>query len=188
MAVSFIAKVLTVQWPQLRPTSASTSAGRVDHLYFFLTGLTLFFTFLIFAIIFYFMIKYRRRSEEERPPETKQSIALEITWIAIPTLICSVIFFWGASLFFADDYALVADSKRERFPVLSESLLDAMATGRTMSLRFDLVSERQGHPAAFDGEAVIDLQRGRGGQAVDAVRRCAALAVDNFLGIARAGD
>lgn len=95
---------------------------------------------------------------------------------------------FAASLFFADDYALVADSKRERFPVLSESLLDAMATGRTMSLRFDLVSERPGHPAAFDGEAIVNLQAGRGGQAVYAVRRCAEPVADSFLGIARARD
>jgi cytochrome c oxidase subunit II len=89
------------QWPQFRPVDASISSDRVDRLYFFLTGLTLFFTILIFLTIFYFMIKYRRRSEEERPPETRQSIALEITWIVIPSLICVVLFLWGASLFFA---------------------------------------------------------------------------------------
>jgi cytochrome c oxidase subunit II len=89
------------QWPQLRPVDASISADRIDHLYFFLTGLTLFFTILIFLTIFYFMIKYRRRSEEERPPETRQSIALEITWMVIPSLICIFLFLWGASLFFA---------------------------------------------------------------------------------------
>ena len=75
MCLRLIAGIFMAQWPQLRPTDASTSADRVDHLYFFLTGLTLFFTFLIFATIFYFMIKYRRRSEEERPPATEQSLS-----------------------------------------------------------------------------------------------------------------
>jgi cytochrome c oxidase subunit 2 len=89
------------QWPQLRPDEASTSAAQVDRLYFFLTGLTLFFTFAIFATIFYFMIKYRRRSEKECPPETEESKVLELTWIVIPGLICVAIFLWGASLFFA---------------------------------------------------------------------------------------
>lgn len=93
-----------------------------------------------------------------------------------------------AKLYFADEYALVADSERKRFPMLSESLLDAMAGGHTMTLRFDLVAEAQGHPPAFDGEAVVDLQAGRGGQAVNAVRRCATPAVDHFVGIARAAD
>ena len=92
---------LMAEWPRFRPADASVSADRVDDLYFFLTGLTLFFTALIFLTIFYFMIKYRRRSEDERPPETRQSIALEITWIVIPSLICIIIFLWGASLFFA---------------------------------------------------------------------------------------
>src|SRR5579863_3944067 len=99
MSLNVLAETLVLQWPQLRPVDASTSADSVDHLYFFLTGLTLFFTFIIFGTIFYFMIKYRRRSQEERPPATQQSLSLEITWIVIPTLICVFLFFWGASLF-----------------------------------------------------------------------------------------
>jgi cytochrome c oxidase subunit 2 len=102
MSLTFIPAIFMAQWPQFRPADASTSADRVDHLYFFLTGITLFFTFSIFATIFYFMIKYRRRSEEERPPATEQSMSLEMTWIVIPSLICIGLFFWGASLFFAE--------------------------------------------------------------------------------------
>jgi cytochrome c oxidase subunit 2 len=102
MCIRFIAGIAMAQSLQLRPTAASVSADRMDHLFFFLTGITLFFTTLIFLTIFYFMIKYRRRSEEERPPETQQNIPLEITWIVIPTLICVVLFFWGSSLFFAN--------------------------------------------------------------------------------------
>jgi hypothetical protein len=91
-------------------------------------------------------------------------------------------------LYFADDYVLVADAERERFPMLSEFLLDAMASGDTMTLRFDLVGERRGQPEAFDSEAVINLQAGKGGRAVNAVRRCAAPTDDRPVGIARAGD
>jgi len=93
--------LLLAQWPNLRPPVASVGAERMDRLFFFLTGVTLFFTTLIFATIFYFMIKYRRRSQDEVPPATKQSLALELTWIVIPSIICVVLFFWGASLFFA---------------------------------------------------------------------------------------
>ena len=50
-----------------QPDQASSIARSVDHLYYFLTLITLFFTVLIFSIIFYFMIKYRRRSPNERP-------------------------------------------------------------------------------------------------------------------------
>ncbi len=76
-------------------------------------------------------------------------------------------------IFFADDYAVLADQTEQRFPALSEGLLDAMATGNVMVLRFDLLAERAGQPAAFDGEAVIALHGDSGGAAVSAVRRCA---------------
>ncbi len=97
-----IAAFLIAQWPGFRPPVASVQAGRMDSLFFFLTAITLFFTVLIFTTIFYFMIKYRRRSEGERPPATRDFMPLEITWIVIPSIICVVLFFWGASLFFAD--------------------------------------------------------------------------------------
>ena len=51
----------------IRPEPGSTIAEGVDKLHFFLTGITLFFTFIIFSAILYFAIKYRRRSEDERP-------------------------------------------------------------------------------------------------------------------------
>ena len=47
----------------MQPPVASSIAEGVDQLYLLLTGITLFFSVLIFSIIFYFMIKYRRRSE-----------------------------------------------------------------------------------------------------------------------------
>ena len=49
----------------LQPPAASSIADGVDQLYYFLTGITLFFTVLIFSIIFYFMVKYRRQSPDE---------------------------------------------------------------------------------------------------------------------------
>ena len=102
MYLSFTAAMFLAQWPQLRPADASRSADQMDRLFFFLTGITLFFTTVIFVTIFYFMIKYRRRSADERPPETRESIALEFTWIVIPTLICVFVFFWSTSVFFAN--------------------------------------------------------------------------------------
>src|SRR5579872_1495265 len=84
---------------QLHPPTASSIASNVDRLYYFLTGITLFFTILIFSIIFVFMIKYRRRSEDEIPEATHTSMALELTWTIIPSLICVVIFVWASSLY-----------------------------------------------------------------------------------------
>jgi cytochrome c oxidase subunit II len=82
-----------------QPPAASSIAGSVDELYYLLTGITLFFTILIFSIIFYFMIRYRRRSEDEIPEETHSPLVLELTWTIIPSLICVVLFVWAAALY-----------------------------------------------------------------------------------------
>lgn len=83
----------------LQPPAASSIAESVDQLYFFLTGITVFFSVLIFSIIFYFMVKYRRRSEDEIPRETHTSMVLELTWTIIPSLICVVLFVWASALY-----------------------------------------------------------------------------------------
>jgi cytochrome c oxidase subunit 2 len=84
----------------IRPPAASTIAEGVDRLHFFLTGITLFFTAIIFVTIFYFMIRYRRRSEDERPAETEDSMSLELTWTLIPTILVAFVVVWSASLYF----------------------------------------------------------------------------------------
>jgi len=83
-----------------QPEQASTIARSVDYLYFFITAVTLFFTGIIFATIFYFMIRYRRRSPDEKPKAIEGSLPLEIMWTAIPTLIVALIFVWGSTLYF----------------------------------------------------------------------------------------
>jgi cytochrome c oxidase subunit 2 len=83
----------------LHPPTASSIAADVDLLYYFLTALTLFFTALIFGTIFFFMVKFRRRSPDEVPPDTKTHLALELTWTIIPTLITGVIFVWASLLY-----------------------------------------------------------------------------------------
>ena len=83
----------------LRPPAASSIAEDVDRLHYTLTAITLFFTVIIFSAIFYFMIRYRRQSEDERPRQIVGNIPLEILWTAIPTLICAVIFIWASALY-----------------------------------------------------------------------------------------
>lgn len=89
----------------LRPQPGSTIAEGVDRLHFFLTAITLFFTVLIFSIIFYFAIRYRRRSDDELPPPTKTVMSLELIWTLVPTAICVVIFYWSSSLYFENSRA-----------------------------------------------------------------------------------
>lgn len=83
----------------LRPPAASTIAEDVDRLHYTLTAITLFFTALIFGCIFYFMIRYRRRSDDERADQIEGNIPLEMLWTVIPTLICAVLFIWASALY-----------------------------------------------------------------------------------------
>jgi hypothetical protein len=75
------------------------------------------------------------------------------------------------ALLFADDYVVLADAQEGVFPSLSTSLVDAMQRGKTMTLRFDLLSEWSGQPT-FDGEAIVDLRAPGGPEAITALRHC----------------
>jgi cytochrome c oxidase subunit II len=83
----------------LQPPAASTTAAGIDNLYLVLSGITAFFTVLIFSIIFVFMIKYRRRSDDQKSAATHTPLAVELTWTIIPSLICAVLFVWSAALY-----------------------------------------------------------------------------------------
>jgi cytochrome c oxidase subunit II len=85
----------------LFPEQASTMAGRVDALYFFLIAVSVFFSVLIGGLVVTFSIRYRRRSEMEVPAHHYGSVALELTWTFIPLAIVSVIFVWAVDLFFS---------------------------------------------------------------------------------------
>jgi cytochrome c oxidase subunit 2 len=82
----------------LFPPSASAGAGRTDALFWFLAGITVFFSTLIFLCIFFFAIKYRRRGAQV-PPQISQVIWLEVTWTLIPLLIGIAVFVWGSVLY-----------------------------------------------------------------------------------------
>jgi cytochrome c oxidase subunit II len=84
----------------LFPEQASTMAPRVDALFFFLLSVSVFFAALIFTLIVYFAIKYRRRSENERPPVILGDRRLELLWTIVPLGLTMVMFVWGAKLFF----------------------------------------------------------------------------------------
>jgi cytochrome c oxidase subunit 2 len=85
----------------LFPEAASTMATRVDHLYFFLLAVATFFSLLIAGLIVYYAIKFRRRSPDSVGARIHGGLVLEIAWTVIPLGIVLVIFFWGATVFFA---------------------------------------------------------------------------------------
>lgn len=84
----------------LFPEQASTVAGRVDALYFFVVAVSVLFSALIFLLVLTFAVKYRRRSETEQPPQIEGDRRLELLWIIIPLGLMMVMFTWGASLYF----------------------------------------------------------------------------------------
>jgi len=83
------------------PEQASTIAGHVDALLLFLIGVTVLFVGLIFLTVIVFAVKYRRRSEKERPRPIHGSLPLEIIWTVIPLGLAMIMFVWGAWLYFA---------------------------------------------------------------------------------------
>src|SRR5216683_2710747 len=85
----------------LFPEQASTVAGQVDALYFFLMAVSVFFSLLIAGLVIFFAIKYRRKSDSEPPPAPATGgTGLEIVWSVIPFGISMIIFGWGASVYF----------------------------------------------------------------------------------------
>ncbi len=85
----------------LFPEQASTFAGRVDNLYFFLVALTVFFTLIIASLSLFFAVRYRRREDSEVPDEIHGSPILETVWIAIPFVLAMILFVWGSSVYFS---------------------------------------------------------------------------------------
>lgn len=84
----------------LFPQQASSFAPETDLFYLFLWSVTAFFVLLIFGLIVFLGVRYRRRSPDEMPGPTVTDTRLEMTWTIIPFIISMVIFFWGARLFF----------------------------------------------------------------------------------------
>jgi cytochrome c oxidase subunit II len=83
----------------LFPEQASTLAPHTDHLLYYLLAVTVFFSVGIFATIFYFAIRYRRRSDSELPTPIHGVLSLEIVWSVIPFILTMIMFLWGASVF-----------------------------------------------------------------------------------------
>jgi hypothetical protein len=82
------------------------------------------------------------------------------------------------SLLFADDHVVLADAQDGPWPMVSPALLNALESGKTMTVKVDLLAEPNG-PAAMDGEAVVNLQGPGGHNAVAALRHCADSASPN---------
>ncbi len=87
-------------WIPFIPESASTLSGEVDAVYFYISGVTVFFTVLISTAVIFFVIRYRRRNPFEIPRPIEGSTKLETLWSVIPLVIALSIFAWSAKVYF----------------------------------------------------------------------------------------
>jgi cytochrome c oxidase subunit 2 len=84
----------------LFPERASTIAGQVDSLFFFMIGVSLFFGLLVAILVVYLSLRYRRRAgNDDVGAEIHGNLRLEILWTGIPLVIAMGMFFWGASVY-----------------------------------------------------------------------------------------
>lgn len=91
---------MQTSWIPFVPPSASTLSDKVDAVYFYLSGVTVFFALLISTVLVFFVIKYRRRTPFEIPRPIAGSHKLETLWSVIPFLIAMSMFAWGAQVYF----------------------------------------------------------------------------------------
>ncbi|MBI3211019.1 MAG: cytochrome c oxidase subunit II [Candidatus Solibacter usitatus] len=82
------------------PDSASTIAPEIDGLMIAELLFSVFFSVLIFAIVVYFALKYKRKSEDDRPVHIHGSLVLEIAWSLIPFIMILGFFVVGTRVFF----------------------------------------------------------------------------------------
>jgi cytochrome c oxidase subunit 2 len=85
---------------RLLPDTASTIGAEVNTFFFFMVLLcgTVALGIAIFLIVC--LIRYHRKRENELPPQIKNYIPAEITWIGLPFLFFMGMFAWGAKLYF----------------------------------------------------------------------------------------
>jgi cytochrome c oxidase subunit 2 len=78
----------------LLPT-ASNHAASLDALYIFITVVCGVSMALVIGAQIYFMVKYKKRSDNDRTSPLKHSAKLEFAWSALPTVFLVIFFVWG---------------------------------------------------------------------------------------------
>jgi len=83
----------------LLPENASTLAGEVDALFYFLVGISIFFSLLIIGGLIFSAVRYREGSKATREGAKDDYLPVELLWSGIPFLIAIGIFTWAAKVF-----------------------------------------------------------------------------------------
>ncbi len=84
---------------ELFPRGASSVAGGVDALHFYLVATTGTMALLVALVVLLFCVRYRRRPGNERGAAIHGLVRLELLWSGIPLLVFLSFFAWGTSLY-----------------------------------------------------------------------------------------
>ncbi|HEV2330419.1 MAG TPA: cytochrome c oxidase subunit II [Verrucomicrobiae bacterium] len=84
----------------LFPSAASTTAGRVDDIYFVLLGFSAVILTIVFLPMIYCLFKFRRGNRAYREPLRVSTNKIEVTWTIIPAILAMGFFAWGADVYF----------------------------------------------------------------------------------------
>ena len=77
------------------PEQASTLAPSHDGLFYFIYWLCVVSFVGLMATMTYFVVRYRRRSPDQRTSPLSGSLRLEIVWSIIPAIFLAIVFAWG---------------------------------------------------------------------------------------------
>jgi cytochrome c oxidase subunit 2 len=83
------------------PVQASTGAVDHDALFYFIYYTCVVFFVGVVGTMFYFVIKYRRRSADQRTSPVRGNFRLEVAWAVLPSILLLVMFVWGFKGFLA---------------------------------------------------------------------------------------
>src|SRR5262249_18944368 len=100
---------------RLLPEQASTMAPQVDALFWFISGVAIFFTLLIAILLLTFATRYRRKTEDYYPTPVVGSTPLELVWTGIPLVLAMVMFGWGVKVYY--DIVRTPDNALEVFVI-----------------------------------------------------------------------
>lgn len=77
------------------PERASSVSSSVDFIFDFIVYLCAFFFVLVIGVMISFIIKYRKKSPDQKTSPIEDNTRLEIIWTLIPTVILFLLFYWG---------------------------------------------------------------------------------------------
>jgi cytochrome c oxidase subunit 2 len=103
---------------------------------------------LVWGLIFYVVIRYRRRGEDEIPVQTRYNLPIEIFYTVAPVMMVIVFFFFTLKV---QDQILPSNEQGTRFPDQSAGAPDTniLAVGQQWSWTFNYVK-------AIDGKSVYE--------------------------------